>query len=72
MPTQSTKPTELNTDPERISFLNELDGSEKVELTEWEASFLEFCLKWDHARGPYSKKMVAKIDDLFDKYIKKL
>ena len=52
------------TNKERREFLNDLDNSHRVEVTDWEAEFLESTME----QRSFSPKQRVVIDRMIDKY----
>lgn len=49
-----------------VEALKEIDDDESVDVTEWEADFIEnVVFKWD---GPLSKSQVITAENIIDKY----
>jgi len=59
-------PLKLHTD--RIKFLEALADSDDVDVTDWEAEFIESCL----GRQSLSPKQIQIVDKLFWKYDQKM
>lgn len=54
----------LRTDTDRKAFLEALADSDQVEVNEWEAGFIENCLR----QTTYSVGQIKIIDRLFKEY----
>lgn len=55
-------------DSERLEFLKRLDASEDIEVTDWEAKFLESAMKWHTGAILFSDRQREVIAELFRKY----
>lgn len=58
------------TDSQRFEFLKSLDNDEEHEVTDWEAGFLESCIKFNSSRQSpiFSVKQRQVIENLVKKY----
>lgn len=57
------------TDDDRFDFLVVITDTDKVEVTDWEADFVDNMLDWE---GDYTSAQAKAIDKMIEKYRDKI